>query len=128
MKNDNKDKPILLLGGTGHYGKYIVRSLILKGQPVRIQSRNADNARAVLGKEVEIIQGDITSKESAAEAVNRAEGIIVSISAFNPRLIRSMKYIELDSVLAALEEAQKQASSESFISRSMTSEKSCSRN
>ncbi|MBU0704677.1 MAG: NAD(P)H-binding protein, partial [Chloroflexi bacterium] len=64
MASEKTSAPILVLGGTGHYGKNIVKSLLAKGQPVRVLSRNAADAREVLGDEAEIVEGDITSRKS----------------------------------------------------------------
>jgi uncharacterized protein YbjT (DUF2867 family) len=107
MRNNMENKPILVLGGTGHYGKHIVRSLLEKGEPVRVLSRNAVKARKILGDGVEIIEGDITSRESVVESLNGVRAIVISVSAFTPKLIRKLKLIERDSVLMVLEEAQK---------------------
>jgi uncharacterized protein YbjT (DUF2867 family) len=81
---DSKKAPILILGGTGHYGRNIVRSVLEKGQPVRVLSRNAANARKVLGDEAEIVEGDITSRESVVEALKGVKAVVISVSAFTP--------------------------------------------
>ena len=104
---DSKKAPILVLGGTGHYGRHIVGSLLEKGEPVRVLTRNAANAREVLGDRAEIVEGDITSRKSVVEALEGARAIVISVSAFTPRLIRRLRLIERDSVLVVLEEAQK---------------------
>jgi uncharacterized protein YbjT (DUF2867 family) len=105
--SNTRSKPILILGGTGHYGRHIVRNLLGKGVPVRVLSRNADNARETLGEAPEIVEGDITSRESVIEALNGASAVIISVSAFAPRLIRKLELIERDSVLMVLAEAAK---------------------
>ena len=107
MKSQKTNPPILVLGGTGHYGRNIVRSLLEKGQPVRVLSRNAADARRVLGDGAEIVQGDITSRESVIEALKGVRAVVVSVSAFSPKLIRRLRLIERDSVLVVLDEAQK---------------------
>ncbi|AKI97673.1 SDR family oxidoreductase [Kosmotoga pacifica] len=107
MRNNTGNKPILVLGGTGHYGRYIVRSLLEKGEPVRVLSRNAANARKILGDGPKIIEGDITSRESVVESLNGVKAVVISVSAFTPKLIRKLKLIERDSVLMVMEEAQK---------------------
>jgi uncharacterized protein YbjT (DUF2867 family) len=100
------DAPILILGGTGHYGRHIVRSLSDRGEPVRVLSRNAVAARRTLGNRTEIVEGDITSRPSVVEAMAGARAIVISVSAFSPKLIRKLRLIERDSVLAALQVAQ----------------------
>ena len=106
MESKNKKAPILVLGGTGHYGRNIVRSLLEKGQTVRVLSRNATNARGILGDEAEIVEGDITLRKSAREALEGVKAVVISVSAFTPKLIRKLKLIERNSVLMVLEEAQ----------------------
>ncbi|MBU0705311.1 MAG: NAD(P)H-binding protein [Chloroflexi bacterium] len=107
MEREKANAPILVLGGTGHYGRNIVKSLLAKGQPVRVLSRNAANAREVLGDEAEIVEGDITSRESVVEALEGVKAGVIAVAAFTPKLIRKLKLIEQDSVLMALEEARK---------------------
>ncbi len=105
--SNTQNKPILVLGGTGHYGCRIVQSLLEKGASVRVLSRNAGNARKILGETPEIIEGDITSRESIIEALNGVSAVIISVSAFAPKLIRKLRLIERDSVLMVLAEAEK---------------------
>ena len=102
-----QNKPILVLGGTGHYGRHIVRSLLEKDAPVRVLSRNADNARKILGAVPEIIEGDITLRESIIEVLNGVSAVVISVSAFAPKLIRKQRLIERDSVLMVLTEAER---------------------
>ena len=106
MDMDAYRKSILILGGTGHYGSHIVKSLLEKGQSVRVLSRNTENARWILGDKVSIFQGDIRSRESVVEALLGVKAIVISVSAMTPKLVRELKLIESDSVLMALEEAQ----------------------
>ena len=105
--DNGEEKPILVLGGTGHYGRHIIQSLLRKAAPVRVLSRNAGHARKILGEVTEIVEGDITAKESVTEALNGVGPAIISVSAFAPKLIRKLKLIERDSVLAVLAEAER---------------------
>ncbi len=109
MRSKQISAPILVLGGTGHYGRHIVRSLLDKKQLVRVLSRKAANGRKVLGDGdgVEIVEGDIISQGSVVEALRGTQAVVISMSAFNPQSIRKLRLIERDSVLMALEEAQK---------------------
>ncbi len=81
MSRSKQALPILVLGGTGHYGRPIVRSLLRMGRPVRILSRNAANARQTLGDSVNIVQGDVTSRESRIRAQAGVGAVVISISA-----------------------------------------------
>jgi uncharacterized protein YbjT (DUF2867 family) len=98
--------PVLVLGGTGYLGSQIVRSLQDKGQPVRVLSRNGIRAREILGDGVGVVEGDITSREAVVAALDGARGMVISVSAFSPQLIRQLWQIEHDAVLMVLEQAQ----------------------
>lgn len=100
-------EPVLVLGGTGHYGRHIVTSLLENGQYVRVLSRNSASAQKILGDKVNVVEGDITSRRSVVEAMQGIRAIVISISAFSPKTIRQLRQIELDSVWMVLEEAEK---------------------
>ncbi|NIO28612.1 MAG: NAD(P)H-binding protein [Candidatus Latescibacteria bacterium] len=100
-------KPILVFGGTGHYGRNIVRSLLESGVRVRVLSRNAPRARSVLGNEPEVIEGDITSRPTVISALDQTRAIIIAVSAFTWKTIRRRTEIERDSVLWILKEADR---------------------
>lgn len=106
MNSKASKAPLLVLGGTGHYGRNIVRSLVARQEPVRVLSRNESGARRVLGGGPEILEGDITSRQSVVEALRGARAVLVSLSAFSPRLIRRLERIERDAVLTVFEEAR----------------------
>ena len=107
MSINSRENDILVLGGTGHYGRHIVQALIDSGEEVTVLSRNAKKAQTLLGNQVRIIEGDITSEETIKEALKSVKAIIISLSAFTRKLIRKQKLIERDSVLRLLEEAKK---------------------
>ncbi len=104
---DTASDPVLVLGGTGHYGSLIVKSLLAKGEAVRVLSRNVAKAREILGNNLEIITGDITSKESVIAVLKQAKAVIFCISALNWKSIKRIRQIERDAVLAVLEEAKR---------------------
>ncbi len=97
---------IVVFGGTGYYGRHIVHSLIRKGEAVKVLSRDKTRAKKILGDEPEIIEGDITRRESINESLKETKAIILSISAFHPKLIRKIRQIERDAVLMILKEAK----------------------
>jgi uncharacterized protein YbjT (DUF2867 family) len=107
MDSETKKGHILVLGGTGHYGREIVRSLLTRQEPVRVLSRNGSGARRVLGAGPEIVEGDITSRQAVLQALSGARAVLVSLSAFSPKLIRQLERIERDAVLTAFEEARR---------------------
>jgi uncharacterized protein YbjT (DUF2867 family) len=98
-------KPILVFGGTGHYGRTIVRCLLDRGQTVRVLSRNAARARSVLGVQPELIEGDVTSRSTVNSALDGTRAVVIAVSAFTWKTIRKRTKIERDAVLRILEEA-----------------------
>jgi uncharacterized protein YbjT (DUF2867 family) len=99
------DGSILVLGGTGHVGRQIVRGLQEKGRAVRILTRNADHARRIVGAEPQISEGDVESSDSVRKALSGASGLVISISAFSPTTIRRLVRIERDAVIDVLGQA-----------------------
>lgn len=104
---DNSAGPVMVFGGTGHYGRKIVKSLLLQKTPVRVLSRSTSKAREILGDNVEIIEGDVTSQEVIKESLKGVQAIVISLSAMTPKLVKKMKMIERDAVLNILVEARK---------------------
>ncbi len=100
-------KPILVFGGTGHYGRTIVRSLLDRGEHARVLSRNAAGARSVLGVQPEVIEGDIKSRSTVISALDGTRAIVIALSAFTWKTIRRRAEIERDAVLRVLEEADR---------------------
>jgi len=96
---------VLVLGGTGHYGRHIVRSLAAKGVPVRVLTRNAARANGVLPATVELTEGDLESPDSVARALQGVERVVVAVSAFSRDQIRKLVAVERDAVMAALDQA-----------------------
>lgn len=97
----------MVFGGTGHYGRHIVKSLLQKGERVRVLSRNVENARKILGTRAEILAGDITKRDSIDQSLKGVKAIIISVSAFSFKLIRKIKEIERDAVFKIFDQAKK---------------------
>jgi uncharacterized protein YbjT (DUF2867 family) len=104
---DRKSKTVVVLGGTGHYGRQVVRNLVADGQTVRVLSRHPDSAREKLGSQVDIIAGDLVDGTSVPAALDGADAMVVCVSAFSRKLIRRLREIEVDGVLAAFDAAEK---------------------
>ena len=97
---------VLVLGGTGHYGRHIVRSLAAKGVPVRVLTRNVARASGVLPETVELTEGDLESPDAVARALQGIDRVVVAVSAFTRDQIRRMVAVERDAVIAALDQAE----------------------
>ena len=102
----SQENPIAIFGGTGHYGTKIVQSLLAKGEPVRVLSRNAEKAQEILGNEVEIIEGNLTSQEAIVWSLAGARAVIIAVSAWTRHTIKQIKAIERDAILTIFAEAK----------------------
>jgi len=103
-----KNRNIIVFGGTGFYGRKIVEKLIQKNLPVKVVTRNASKARYMFGNSVELFEGDITNKDTIVKSLQNIDVIIIALSAVHLKLIRKMKEIERDAVLNILDEAKNQ--------------------
>jgi uncharacterized protein YbjT (DUF2867 family) len=59
----------LVSGATGVVGYHIAGALMRRGRPIRALVRSMERARRILPVECELIQGDITDKESVKRAL-----------------------------------------------------------
>jgi uncharacterized protein YbjT (DUF2867 family) len=96
----------LVLGGTGHYGRQIVKNLVELGEPVKVVTRNPEKAKSLLGEKPIIVKGDITNEDALLQLLENCKGIIISVSGFSRKTIRQIKEIERDSVLMLLDKAK----------------------
>jgi dihydroflavonol-4-reductase len=63
----------LVTGANGHLGNNLVRLLIEKGIPVRASVRNINNKEPFAGLNCEVVQADITNKQSLVNALQGVE-------------------------------------------------------
>ena len=68
---------ILVTGATGNVGAHVVRELRDRGATVRAFARDPDKAKATLGADVEIVQGDYADGASLAGAREAAASLVV---------------------------------------------------
>ena len=97
---------VLVLGGTGHYGRRIVSSLAAKGVSVRVLTRSVARAGTGFAETVELMEGNLQSGEDVARALQGVDRLVVAVSAFTRSQIREMAAIERDAVIAALNQAK----------------------
>jgi uncharacterized protein YbjT (DUF2867 family) len=79
IKNHNEEEPnlsnvpILVVGGTGTVGREVVRKLLESGHRVRALARDPAKARTMLGRDVEIVAGDLRDPTSLASGLTGVE-------------------------------------------------------
>ena len=103
MKVNNQ---IIVYGGTGFYGRKVVKQLVEKGQSVKVVTRNAEKAKEILGGNVELFQGDVTENGTIKKSMANIGAIVICLSAMSNKLFRKMKEIERDAVLEIMEQAK----------------------
>jgi uncharacterized protein YbjT (DUF2867 family) len=108
VRLSNREKPIIVFGGTGYYGRHIVKKLLAKNEKARVLSRNSKNAKQILGEDVEIIEGDVTNRNTVVSSLHGVKAVLICLSAMNVKLIKKMRAIERDAVLMIMDEAGKE--------------------
>lgn len=99
-------KKIIVFGGTGYYGRKVVEKLLQKNISVRVVSRNAISASKIVGENVEIFEGDVTSKKTIHDSLIGVSGIVICLSAMNKKQINQIWQIEHDAVISIMEKAR----------------------
>jgi farnesol dehydrogenase len=74
------ERPILLTGGTGYLGRWILRALRARGREVRLLAREPAGCGDLAGPGVEVVRGDVTDRASV-EAACRGAGAVVHAAA-----------------------------------------------
>lgn len=72
-------KRILILGGTGLFGKPTAYQLREDGFQVRILARNVEKAQRIFADGYEIVSGDVTDLDSLEQAMTGCYGVHISI-------------------------------------------------
>lgn len=101
---------VLVTGGTGFTGSWLVRSLVEDGHDVRVIARDAERARTVLPDGVDIVAGDVTERAVTDRAMQGREIVYHLAAAFREAGIPDSRYreVHVDATRNLLEEAQAQ--------------------
>ena len=77
MPNKKENRTILVAGATGRQGGAALRHLRERGFPVRALTRDPDQpkARALLGRGVEVVRGNMDDREALARAMDGVYGV-----------------------------------------------------
>jgi len=109
MDPKHGEERVLVVGATRGTGTEIVKRLLRDGFRVRALARDEKNARRTLGDDVEIVQGDVTRRETLMPAMREVQHVIFTAGvARRPASQRSIIAVEYDGVrntLAAASEA-----------------------
>ena len=82
-------EPVVVIGGTGFCGPYLVQQLIGQGYPVRVMSRRGahglDPWQREMLKGAEILRGDMSNRFDLTNAIEGAETVVHAASASKSR-------------------------------------------
>jgi NADH dehydrogenase len=101
----NRNRLIVVFGGTGFLGRRVVRHLRERHFPVRIASRDSDKvARSGDDSKLESVQADIGDARSIAQALVGAYGVVNAVSLYVERGKQSFHAVHVEAAerLAAL--------------------------
>jgi farnesol dehydrogenase len=68
--------PILLTGGTGYLGRWILRALRERGRAVRLLARDPEACKDLAGPGVAVVRGDVTDRDSLDAACRGIESAV----------------------------------------------------
>jgi nucleoside-diphosphate-sugar epimerase len=86
---------VLVTGGTGVTGSNLVRSLLERGESVRVLARSASRARERLPADVDVVVGDVTNRRAVVDAVRGRDVIYHLAAAFRESGIHDSRYREV---------------------------------
>jgi len=99
--NISKNQRILVTGGTGVLGAYIVRQLLEKGYSnIDVFTRKGKNSNLEFSNDdrVKFTEGNITELYPLTDCINKADFVIhaAAIVSFNPRLFKQMYSVNVE--------------------------------
>ena len=75
-------QPILVTGATGQQGGAVARTLLAKGQKVRVMTRHPEKAASLAKAGAEIVQGDLTNQAILQMALRGVHGVFAMSTPF----------------------------------------------
>jgi uncharacterized protein YbjT (DUF2867 family) len=110
------DAPVLVIGATRGTGIEIVARLLREGFAVRAMARNPDRAREILSPRVEIVQGDVTRRETLGPAIRGTSHIVHTAGVTKrPASEKEIIAVEYEGVLNVLAAAKEQGFDGRFL-------------
>lgn len=88
----------LVAGATGGLGQQIVSRLLLRGKHVRALVRDVQKSRALLGENLEHVQGDTRQPDALHEAVNGVSTVICVTGTRSPEGANSPEAVDYEGV------------------------------
>ena len=82
------DCAVLVIGGTGFVGRWVVRALTAAGLSVRCLVRDPTRAADLAGERVEVVRGDMLDAPAVAAAARQVRAVIVCVHTVSPQPAR----------------------------------------
>ncbi|EAT59546.1 SDR family oxidoreductase [Chlorobium ferrooxidans] len=96
---------VLVAGGTGRTGQWVVKRLLHYGVPVRVFCRDRDKAVSLFGDRVECVSGVIQSATDIAVAVKGCSAVISALGSGSYSGESSPAEVDRDGVMRLVDEA-----------------------
>jgi uncharacterized protein YbjT (DUF2867 family) len=108
-----KTKRVLLAGGTGYLGAYVLKELLKQGYPTRAITRNLQKIKSQKAN-LEIVEAEVTKKESLKDVCDQIDVVISTVGITRQK--DGLTYMDVDyqANLNLLEEA-KRAGVQEFV-------------
>src|SRR5437762_2340773 len=85
MVTNNRNDPVLVIGGTGDLGGRVVRELLSRGKRVRALVRSGTDATTLEKQGVEIVRGDMLDPASLDPAMRGASAVVTTAIGYSHR-------------------------------------------
>ena len=110
-------KPVLLIGATRSTGLLAARALQQRKVPIRLLARKPAAARETIGRDAEIVFGDVTKKDTLVSAFHGVSHVVFTAGVRSGRFAREavVKATEYDGILNTIAAARVQGFSGRFV-------------
>ena len=106
-RRGSREGTVLVTGGTGGVGAFVLRELAAQGRPVLALAR-PESAHLVAGDGVEVVEGDLTDLDGLRDAVESADAVIHAACTFTRP---EVDVAAMEAMVGGLERADRSSSS-----------------
>lgn len=98
------DRPVLVLGGSGFVGRYVVGTLVRRGRRVVVPTRRRESARhLILLPTVEVVEADVHDPASLARLAAGASAVVNAVGILNETGGQTFARVHVDLVRGVLD-------------------------
>jgi uncharacterized protein YbjT (DUF2867 family) len=85
LRSPKEDRPVLIVGATGHLGGQILRQLLRRGKRVRALVRPDSDISGIATERVEVVRGDMLEPGSLRPAMDGVSAVVTSAIGYSRR-------------------------------------------